>query len=82
MPQLSTFLSTRAMLLAAGILFLSGCASQAPPAEAQTATHPEQALIEDLVLANRMLASRELAVPASRSRIIVAGFCSFSISSV
>ncbi|HYR91588.1 MAG TPA: class II aldolase/adducin family protein [Terriglobia bacterium] len=62
MPQLRAFIVCNAMLLALGVLFLTGCASQAPPAEAQTPAHPEQALIEDLVLANRMLASRELAV--------------------
>ena len=54
-------------LMALGTVFLFGCAAENPPvAETQpTAAHPEQALIDDLVLANRMLA-RELDILDTR----------------
>ena len=53
-------------LMALGVLFLSACAPEPPAADTQpTAAHPEQALIDDLVLANRMLA-RELAILDTR----------------
>ncbi len=54
-------------LMALGTVFLLGCAAENPPAaETQpTAAHPEQALIDDLVLANRMLA-RELDILDTR----------------
>ena len=48
-----------ASLMALGTVFLLGCAVEAPPAadtQPAAAAHPEQALIDDLVLANRMLA--------------------------
>lgn len=55
------------VLMALGTVFLSGCASQpeAPAGAPQTAAeapqaapaHPDQALIDDLVLANRMLST-------------------------
>ena len=55
-------------LMALGTVFLWGCASQPPAAETQqtaqtqqAAAHPEQALLEELALGNRMLA-RELAI--------------------
>ena len=63
-------------LMALGTVFLWGCASKPPAADTQqtasldsardtqtqeAAVHPEQALLEDLVLANRMLA-RELGI--------------------
>ena len=55
----------RSALVALGTVFLSGCASQpeAPAtstqdaAEAPKAAHPEQALIDDMVLANRILST-------------------------
>ncbi len=44
-------------------LVLGSCSpSETTPNEAQSPAHPEQALVEELVLANRMLASGELAV--------------------
>lgn len=54
-------LTCRFALIALGTVFLSGCASEPPAAETQQAmaAHPEQALLEELVLANRILA-REL----------------------
>jgi HCOMODA/2-hydroxy-3-carboxy-muconic semialdehyde decarboxylase len=53
-------LSRRSVLTALGLVFLWGCASQPPAADTPpAAAHPEQSLIDDLVLANRML-SREL----------------------
>jgi ribulose-5-phosphate 4-epimerase/fuculose-1-phosphate aldolase len=53
--------------MALGTLFLAGCAADDPPAaEVQpAAAHPEQALIDDLVLANRMLA-KELGILDTR----------------
>jgi hypothetical protein len=58
--------------MALGTVFLSGCSSATPQGETQAAaspaaepraaqTHPEQMLLEDLSLANRMLA-REAAI--------------------
>ncbi|MBI2150301.1 MAG: class II aldolase/adducin family protein, partial [Acidobacteria bacterium] len=55
-------LKLRAFLTCSAVWLSLGCSSPGPSAELQTSPHPEQALIEDLVLANRMLASRELAV--------------------
>jgi HCOMODA/2-hydroxy-3-carboxy-muconic semialdehyde decarboxylase len=55
-------------LFAAACLFLVSCSSEAPPAEAepaaadQASANPDQALIEQLVLMNRMLSSKEMAV--------------------
>ncbi len=54
-------------LVSLGIL-LWGCSSEAPPTKAETpavadiTANPDQALIEELVLINRMLSSKEMAV--------------------
>lgn len=55
-------------LIALGALFVWGCGGDTPPSaepEAARAAHPEQALIDDLVLANRILA-RELDILDTR----------------
>lgn len=48
------------LALVAVLLLRNGLLSKAAEAETTTAVRPEQALIDDLVLANRMLASEEL----------------------
>ena len=54
-------------LMTLGTVFLLGCAAEDPPAAGTqpTAAHPEQALIDDLVLANRMLV-KDLAILDTR----------------
>lgn len=69
-------MSSRISLFALGVLFLSGCARSAPPADADPAaaaapTFAEQALVEDLVLANRILTSKEVGVLDSYGHISV-----------
>ncbi len=54
----------------------AGCSQDAPSTGAQSqatqaAAHPEQQALEDLVLANRMLASDELDIPDTAGHVSV-----------
>lgn len=64
------------LLFALGVLFMTGCAVSAPPGETVPANvaapaFAEQALVEDLVLANRILTSKEVGVLDSYGHISV-----------
>jgi len=70
-------MKARTFLFAIVVALLAGCNSSAPPAAADVNSRPaapafaEQALVEELVLANRILASKELGVLDSYGHISV-----------
>src|SRR5437016_4623617 len=70
-------MKARTFLFAIVVALLAGCNSSAPPASADVNSRPaapafaEQALVEELVLANRILASKELGVLDSYGHISV-----------
>ena len=70
-------MKARAFLFAIAVALVAGCDSSAPPAGADVNSRPaaaafaEQALVEELVLANRILASKELGVLDSYGHVSV-----------
>ena len=70
-------MKARTFLLAIAAALVAGCGSSAPPADADVnrqagaPAFAEQALVEELVLANRILGSKELGVLDSYGHVSV-----------